>query len=114
MIENNIQENIDFFNLNALSSPVVVKVDFDIALTLISNTLYKILAEKTKWFKKAKLRTISRTFIDMKADILITDEQIKVKFAKKSYNPVLMDWVNSLPELNIPWWDNRKLVYEFE
>lgn len=114
MIENNIQENIDFFNLNALSSPVVVKVDFDIALALISNTLYKILAEKTKWFKKAKPRTISRTFIDMKADILITDEQIRVKFAKKSYNPVLMDWVNSLPELNIPWWDNRKLVYEFE
>ena len=52
-IENNIQENVDFFNLNALTSPVVVKVDFDIAMTLIANTLYKILAGKTKGFKKA-------------------------------------------------------------
>ena len=41
LIENNIQENVDFFSLNALSSPIIVKVDFDIAITLIANTLYK-------------------------------------------------------------------------
>ena len=29
LIENNLQENIDFFSLNALSSPIIVKVDFD-------------------------------------------------------------------------------------
>jgi hypothetical protein len=46
LIENNIQENVDFFSLNALSSPIIVKVDFDIAMTLVANTLYKILAGK--------------------------------------------------------------------
>jgi hypothetical protein len=113
-VENNIQENVDFFNLNALSSPVVVKVDFDIALTLISNTLYKIFAEKTKWFKSSKSKTISRNFINSKAAIELEDHQVKVTFAKKSYNPVLIDWINSLENITIPWWNNKKIVYDFE
>jgi hypothetical protein len=113
-IENNIQENVDFFNLNALSSPVVVKVDFDIAMTLIANTLYKILAMQTKWFDKAKPKMISRNFIDINATIKIENDVVEVKFAKKAYNPVLMDWINSLSEIYIPWWDNRKLIYQFE
>lgn len=113
-IENNIQENVDFFNLNALSSPVVVKVDFDIAMTLIANTLYKILAMQTKWFEKAKPKMISRNFIDMNARIKSEADFVEVRFAKKAYNPVLMDWINSLGEVYIPWWDNRKLIYRFE
>lgn len=113
-IENNIQENVDFFNLNALASPVVVKVDFDIAFTLIANTLYKILAKKTKWFTRATPRTISRNFIDVLTKISIDDDSIKVKFGKKSYNPVIMEWVNSLGKIKIPWWGNRTLEYYFE
>ncbi|ODS31583.1 MAG: putative orf [Candidatus Scalindua rubra] len=113
-IENNIQENVDFFNLNALASPVVVKVDFDIAMTLIANTLYKILAQKTKWFKNATPKTISRNFIDIKTTISIKGDIIKVKLGLKNYNPVIMEWVNSLEEIKIPWWENRTLVFDFE
>jgi len=113
-IENNIQENVDFFNLNALASPVVVKVDFDIAMTLIANTLYKILAQKTKWFKHATPKTISRNFIDIKTNIKIKNDMIIVKLGLKNYNPVIMEWVNSLEEIRIPWWDNRILVFDFD
>ncbi|ODS34676.1 MAG: putative orf, partial [Candidatus Scalindua rubra] len=103
-----------FFNLNALASPVVVKVDFDIAMTLIANTLYKILAQKTKWFKNATPKTISRNFIDIKTTISIKGDIIKVKLGLKNYNPVIMEWVNSLEEIKIPWWENRTLVFDFE
>lgn len=113
-IENNIQENVDFFNLNAFTSPVVVKVDFDIAMTLIANTLYKILAGKTKWFKKATPKTLSRNFIDNKTNIEIKENSVKIKFSKKNYNPVIMDWINSLDEIKIPWWENKTLIFEFE
>ncbi len=113
-IENNIQENVDFFNLNALASPVVVKVNFDIAMTLIANTLYKILAQKTKWFKNATPKTISRNFIDVKTNIKIKDDKIVVKLGLKNYNPVIMEWVNSLNEIKIPWWNDRTLAFDFE
>jgi len=114
LIENNIQENVDFFTLNALSSPVIVKVDFDIAMTLIANTLYKILASNFKLFSKAKPKTVYRSFVEGRAKIIITPKTVKVTYGKKSFNPAIMDFVNSLPTLNVPWMDNRFLEYSFE
>jgi transposase len=114
LIENNIQENIDFFSLNALSSPVIVKVDFDIAMTLIANTLYKTLAHKFKLFDNAKPKTVYRNIVEGKAKISITSDRVKVKFGKKAFNPMIMDWVSSLPKRKIPWMKNKLLEYAFE
>lgn len=114
LIENNIQENIDFFSLNALSSPVIVKVDFDIAMTLIANTLYKTLAHKFKLFDNAKPKTVYRNIIEGKAKISITSDRVSVKFGKKSFNPMIMDWVSSLPKIKVPWMNNKFIEYSFE
>ena len=114
LIENNIQENIDFFSLNALSSPIIVKVDFDIAMTLVANTLYKILAGKFKLFEKAKPKTIYRNIIGGDAKIHFGPNTVNVVFGKKAFNPLIMDWIGSLGQLKIPWMDNRLLQYDFE
>ena len=114
LIENNIQENVDFFSLNALSSPIIVKVDFDIAMTLVANTLYKILAKKFKLFEKAKPKTIYRNIVGGDAKIYFGPNSVDVVFGKKSFNPLIMDWISSLNELKIPWMDNRLLQYDFE
>jgi len=114
LIENNIQENIDFFSLNALSSPVIVKVDFDIAMTLIANTLYKTLAHKFKLFDNAKPKTVYRNIIEGKAKISITSDTVNVKFGKKAFNPMIMDWVSSLPKIKVPWMNNKFIEYSFE
>jgi len=114
LIENNIQENIDFFSLNALSSPVIVKVDFDIAMTLIANTLYKVLAGRFKLFDKAKPKTVYRNLVEAEAKIAITSDKVNVSFGKKAFNPMVMDWVGSLPEIKVPWMDNRIIEYSFD
>ena len=114
LIENNIQENVDFFNLNALSSPIIVKVDFDIAITLIANTLYKILAGKFKLFDKAKPKTIYRNIVQGAAKVHIHSDTVKIIFGKKAFNPLIMGWINSLPELRVPWMDDKILRYDFE
>lgn len=114
LIENNLQENIDFFGLNALSSPMIVKVDFDIAMTLIANTLYKALAGKFKLFEKAKPKTIYRNLIEGKATITIADDRIEVVYGKKAFNPMIMNWVASLRPIQVPWMQNKFLVFSFE
>ncbi len=114
LIENNIQENIDFFSLNALSSPVIVKVDFDIAMTLIANTLYKTLSRKFKLFHNAKPKTIYRNIVAGDAKISITTDTINVNFAKRAFNPLIMDWISSLPNLQVPWMDDKLIEYSFE
>lgn len=45
-IENNAQKNIDSFSRNAISFPVIARVNFDIAKTLIANSLNKVLWDK--------------------------------------------------------------------
>jgi len=112
-IENSIQENVDFFNLNALSSPVVVKVDFDIAMTLIANTLYKIFSSQIRLYEKAKAKTLFRNFIEGEAEMTLTPEVVRVHFEKKSHNPLIMDWVKTLSPIPIPWMGNRCIEFSF-
>jgi len=46
IIENGIAEAINFFHLDALSSMVGLKVDFDLQITLIAGSLYRLMSEK--------------------------------------------------------------------
>ncbi len=112
-VENNIAENVDFFNLNSVQSPVIVQVNFDIAMTLIANSLYKILARKLRWFEQAAPKTISRKFINIESQINITAHEFIIQYKKNTYNPMIKDWINKLDEIKTPWIGNRKLVYEF-
>ena len=113
LIENNIQENVDFFSLNALSSSVIVKVDFDIAMTVIASTLYKVMSSHFKLFERSKPKTAYRNFVEGAAQVTITADKINVNFGKKSFNPMIMDWVASLSEIKVPWMNNRILEFSF-
>ena len=44
LIENNIEDGIDFFHMDALSSAVAMKVNCDLQLTLMASSLYRLLA----------------------------------------------------------------------
>ena len=99
--------------MNALSSPIVVKVNFDIAITLIANTLYKFLAREIRRFEKAKPRNIFRNFVECRAGIHIDEIYVTVKFEKKSYNPLIMEWVKNRQNMLVPWMGNRKLRFKF-
>ena len=114
LVENNIQENIDFFSLNALSSEVIVKVDFDIAITIIANTLYKMLAKKFSIFKKVKPKTLYRCIIEGEAQISLTEEEIIVSYGKKAFNPMIMDWAKSIQNVKVPWMKNKILTFKFD
>ena len=46
LIENGISEAIQFFHLDALSSMVGLKVDFDLQITLMASSLYRLLADR--------------------------------------------------------------------
>ena len=50
-VENGIAEAVKFFHLNSLSSPILTKIHFDVALTMIADTLYTMLARKLRGFE---------------------------------------------------------------
>ncbi|GFP19386.1 hypothetical protein HKBW3S03_00891, partial [Candidatus Hakubella thermalkaliphila] len=46
IIENRIEDSIDFFHRDALSSAVAMKVNLDVQLTLMASSLYRLMALK--------------------------------------------------------------------
>jgi len=52
LVENTIAEAVKFFHLNALSSPILVKVHFDVIMTTIADILCSMLARKLRGFEQ--------------------------------------------------------------
>ncbi len=100
-IENGIREAVNFFHLNSLSSPILVKIHFDIALTMIADTLYAMLAKKLRGFEDCDAPKIFRHFVAGKGTIKVHNGTITVTYPKRSHNPILrkIPWDNLPPQL---------------
>ena len=114
IIENNIQDGIDFFHMDALSSAVPMKVDCDLQLTLIASSLYRLLgAQVGQGYERAKSRTLFRDFVDATAAVDIGTEAITVRFQRRAHNPLLLNAGFDKKPVKVPWLDNRSLHLVF-
>lgn len=114
IIENSIQDGIDFFHMDALSSAVPMKVDCDLQLTLMGSSLYRLFAnEIAQGYERSKSRTLFRDFIDAHATVEIADTEIVVRFQKRAHNPLLLKAGFNKKHPGIPWLENKKLHLVF-
>lgn len=61
LIENNIADAVDFFHMDALSSTVALKVNFDLTATVMASTLYRLFASRIgNGYQTAKFARIFR------------------------------------------------------
>ncbi|MFZ3114190.1 MAG: hypothetical protein WA133_06260 [Syntrophales bacterium] len=113
-MENVISEAVKFFNLNALSSPILVKVHFDVLMTMTADTLYSMLAQKLRGFEQCGAQKVFRHFIRGKADVDITADEVKVIYPRRAHNPILREvpW-QRMPQ-TISWLDGAKLTLKFQ
>ena len=113
-VENVISEAVKFFNLNALSSPILVKVHFDVLMTMIADTLYSMLAQKLRGFEQCDAQKIFRHFIRGKADVDITSGEVQVTYPRRAHNPILRDVPWQRMPHTISWLDGAKLTMKFQ
>jgi hypothetical protein len=111
LVEQEISEQIVFFHLNQLSSSIVVKVDFDLTLTVLAHNLYRKLAENLTGFEHCNVETLHRRFIDGRADVAIKDNKIAVVLSKRAHLPILFDafWMNKSSKLS---WMNCDIEFK--
>jgi hypothetical protein len=88
-VENGIAEAVKFFHLNALSSPILTKVHFDIVLTLMADTLYTMLARKLRGFEDCNASKIYRHFVEGKGTVSVKGTRVTVTFPRRAHNPIL-------------------------
>jgi len=112
-IETGISEAVKFFHINSLSSPILLKVHFDMVMTMIADTLYWRLAQNLRGFNKCDANTIFRNFVHGQGVVDVHGNEIKVTYPKRAHNPVLraVPWAH-LPG-NMPWLGEAKLTLEF-
>lgn len=88
-VENGIAEAVKFFHLNSLSSPILVKIHFDLALTMIADTLYSMLARRLRGFEDCDAPTLYRHFVRGTGSAHVSRGTVTVTFPARAHNPVL-------------------------
>ncbi len=114
IIENNIEDGIDFFHMDALSSAVAMKVDCDLQLTLMASSLYRLLAGRIgRGYEQAKSRHLFRDFVDATAVVTIGESEVVIRYQKRAHNPLLVAAGFDRTETVIPWLGGKRLRLVF-
>jgi hypothetical protein len=110
LIEGDISEQIHFFHLNRNCSGIVVKVDFDLTMSILAHNLYRLLASELPGYSHNKAKTLYNKFIDNYGVVEVGSEVVTVKMNRKRTLPLLRE---SIPESDerYSWIGDKKLVF---
>jgi hypothetical protein len=109
LIENALADAVRFFHMDALSSAVGLKVDFDMALLVLASGLYRLVARSMRGYADAQARQIFRDLIDTPATVQVTQAEVVVHFHRRAHLPILMASGRLNTPAPVPWWNNVPL-----
>jgi hypothetical protein len=109
LIENALSDAVRFFHMDALSSAIGLKVDFDMVLLVIASGLYRLLAQRMRGYSDAQARQIFRDLVDMPADVTLTEREIQVSFHRRAHLPIIMASGLLDQPIAVPWWNGLSL-----
>jgi len=112
LVEKTISEQIEFFHLNHVSSSIVIKVDFDLTMSILSHNIYKIFALDFERYKHLTAQSLFDKFILNQGDIEIEDNNIKVSLKKKRTLPLILENMNNFKEVKYDWLNHKKIVFQ--
>ena len=102
-IENKFAELVDFFHLNSLSSPLMVRIHFDILLSVAASFLYQRFAKELPRFENHLAPDIFKRFIDMPGSIRFDGNNFEVHIRKRAHTPILLGIKKLGQPIEIPW-----------
>ncbi len=109
LIENAISDAVRFFHIDALSSAVGMKVDFDLALLAIASGLYRSLARRMRGYADSQARQIFRDLVDMPAEVHIGETEVCVQFHRRAHLPIIIASGLLDQPVPVPWWNDALL-----
>jgi hypothetical protein len=113
LIENSLAGSVDFFHLDAWSSAVGMKIDFDGTLTEVATALYRMLGHLLPGYEAAKSRQLFRHFLNTTAQIEITAQPVQLTLPKRAHNPLLIAAGFGEKSTPIPWRRGLPLHIQF-
>jgi transposase len=112
-IEQKFAELVSFFNLNALSSPLMIRIHFDILWTVIADTIYHRFAQDLPRFEHERADSLFRHFINIPGQIIYDGNEFIIKIRKRAHTPILLGIKMLQQKITIPWLDNRSIKIDW-
>ena len=113
-IENQLAEQIRAFHLDSLCSQVPLAVDFDVALTVLADIVYRRFARGLHTaYRNQTPDTIRDYLIDGIGELRFTPGHIEVALRRRTHTPALLEAGYEQHRVEVPWWDGRTLSYTF-
>jgi transposase len=109
LIENALSDAVRFFHIDALSSSVGLKVDFDMALLVVASGLYRLIAQRMRGYADAQARQIFRDLIKMPAEVTVSEKEVEVSFHRRAHLPILLASDLMEKRIAVPWWNGLPL-----
>ena len=114
LIENGISDAVQFFHLDSLSSMVGLKVDFDLQITLMASSLYRLMARRIgREYERATAKKMFRNLLDVSATVSIEKNQVIVVVDKRAHNPYLVASGLADEPTPMPWFGGKRLRIAF-
>jgi transposase len=111
LVEKSISEQISFFHLNNVSSSMVIKVDFDLTMSILAFNLYRLFALETERYKNSTSTKLYESILLNSADIIINEKEIIVALKKKRMLPLCLEIMGKYKNENYGWLGNKKLIF---
>lgn len=109
LIEDALSDAVRFFHMDALSSAVGLKVDFDMTLLVMASGLYRLLAARMRGYGDAQARQVFRDLIAMPATVTVTETEVEVSFHRRTHLPIILASGLINQPVTVPWWNGRQL-----
>ena len=111
IVEKGISEQIEFFHLNKISSSMVIKVDFDLTMTILAHNIYRLFALDLERYSDFSDERIYGIFIANNGTIQIDGSNINIELKKKRDLPQIIEMMKNSENLTYPWLNNSKLNF---
>ncbi|MBI5445738.1 MAG: hypothetical protein HY900_31545 [Deltaproteobacteria bacterium] len=114
VIENGIQDGVDFFHMDALSSAVAMKVNCDVLLTVMASSLYRLLGRQVgNGYETAKSKHIFQDLVNGTGHVQVAEREITIRLHHRAHNPLLIAAGVPDTDLAVPWLGGRRLRFTF-
>jgi hypothetical protein len=111
LVEKGIAQQIDFFHLNRVSSSMVIKVDFDLVMSILAHNLYRLLAMSLHRYHHFADERIYEKFVQNSGEIEIGETQIRIDLKKKRELPLLLDFFKQSQATKYAWLTNKTVHF---
>jgi len=94
------------------SSSMVIKVDFDLTMSILANNLYRLLALELERYSSLSVQRLYDKFVLNGADIIIKENTITVQLKKKRNLPLILEVMQQYSRQKYPWLNNMNVIFQ--